>query len=189
MSWETISIQDLGSIGELLAAIATIATLAFLAIQIKQSNSAAQSATEIDDPHRFSLWHARVWSQPEHRRVWDAAVEDFDSLDEEEVRLFRWIVADLFLVFESSYYAFRGGLLSEPSWIVKRDTILGLLLNPIIKDQWDRRQTPFSEEFRKEIDSHRGRTDLLWQHQLVSEVADEAGAPPSSDQKPPATKD
>jgi len=32
-----ITIQDLGSIGELIAAIATIATLAYLAIQIRQN--------------------------------------------------------------------------------------------------------------------------------------------------------
>lgn len=184
-----MTIQDFGSLGELLAAVATIATLAFLAIQIRQSNQAAQTAAEVEDPQRLGLWHSRVWAQSENRRIWDAAAEDFGSLDAEEVRLFRWIVADLFLVFESSYYAYRGGLLSEPSWAIKRDTVLGLLQNPIIQDQWDRRQTPFSEEYRQEIEAHRGRSDLMWKHQLVSEIAgenDEATFPGSI---PPGTKD
>ena len=40
-----MSIEDLGSIGELVAAIATIATLIYLAIQIKQNTRAVKSAT------------------------------------------------------------------------------------------------------------------------------------------------
>ena len=179
----------LGNVGEFVGAIAVVVTLTFLAIQIRQSNQAARTAAESEDPQRLAEWHARVSAQSENRRIWDAAAEDFGSLDPEEVRRFRWIVAELQLVFESSYYAYRGGLLSEPSWAVKRDTILGLLQNPIIQDQWDRRQTPFSEEFRQEIEAHRGRSDLMWKHQLVSEIAgenDEATFPGSI---PPGTKD
>jgi len=39
-----VSIQELGSLGELIAAIATIATLIYLAIQIKQNTRAVQSS-------------------------------------------------------------------------------------------------------------------------------------------------
>ena len=38
-----MTIQDLGSVGELIAAIATIATLAYLAIQIRQSAKVARA--------------------------------------------------------------------------------------------------------------------------------------------------
>ena len=40
-----MSIQDLGSIGELIAAIATIATLIYLATQVRQNTRALKSAT------------------------------------------------------------------------------------------------------------------------------------------------
>ena len=39
-----MTIQDLGSIGELVAAIATIATLAYLAIQIRQNTHTVRAA-------------------------------------------------------------------------------------------------------------------------------------------------
>jgi len=163
-----LTLQDLGSIGELIAAIATIATLAFLAAQIRQSNQAGRTAAELELPQRFAEWHARVSAQPELARIWDAAADDFESLEPDEIRRFRWIVAELFLVFESQYYAYRGGLLSEPSWQIKRETILGLLENPILREQWVSRMTPFSEEFRQEIEAHEGRTDVSWVHQSVS---------------------
>jgi len=163
-----MTIQDLGSIGELIAAVATISTLAFLGIQIRQSNHAARTSAELELPQKFAEWHARVSAQPELSRIWDDAAEDFEALGPEEIRRFRWIVAELMLVFESQYYAYRGGLLSEVSWLTKRDTILGLLENPILLEQWLSRMTPFSEEFRNEIESHRGRSDVSWVHQSVS---------------------
>ena len=163
-----MSIQDLGSIGELIAAIATIATLAFLAIQIRQSNKAARTSAELELPQKFAEWHARISAQPDLARIWDVAAEDFESLGPDEVRRFRWILAELFLVLEGQYYAYRGGLLSEASWQTKRNTILVLLENPILEGQWTSRMVPFSEEFREEIDAHRGKSDLSWTYQPVS---------------------
>jgi hypothetical protein len=163
-----VTIQDLGSIGELIAAVATIATLAFLATQIRQSNKAARTTAELELPQKFAEWHARISAQPELARIWDAAAEDFESLGPDEIRRFRWIVAELFLVFEAQYYAYRGGLLSEASWLIKRNTILALLENPILGEQWTSRMVPYSEEFRKEIDTQSGNSDSSWVHQSVS---------------------
>jgi len=163
-----MTIQDLGSIGELVAAVATMATLVFLAVQIRHGTAASRTTAELELPLKFADWHARVSAQPELARIWDAAAEDFESLGPEEVRRFRWIVAELFLVFEGQYYAYRGGLLSERSWLTKRDTMLGLLENPILSEWWLSRMTPFSEEFRQEIDTNRGGSDVSWVHQSVS---------------------
>ena len=40
-----MTIQDLGSLGELIAAVATVATLVYLAIQLKQNTLALRSQT------------------------------------------------------------------------------------------------------------------------------------------------
>ena len=40
-----MTIQDLGSIGELIAAIATVVTLAYLALQIRQNTISTRAAT------------------------------------------------------------------------------------------------------------------------------------------------
>ena len=40
-----MSIQDLGALGELIAAIATVATLVYLAVQLRQNTKALRSAT------------------------------------------------------------------------------------------------------------------------------------------------
>ena len=40
-----MSIQDLGALGELVAAVATVATLLYLAVQIRQNNKNLQEST------------------------------------------------------------------------------------------------------------------------------------------------
>jgi hypothetical protein len=42
-----MTIQDLGSIGELVAAIATVATLVYLALQIRQNTESVKLSAEI----------------------------------------------------------------------------------------------------------------------------------------------
>ena len=169
-----MTIQELGSLGELIAAVATIATLVFLAIQIRHSTDVARTSAELDLPQKFAEWHARTSMQPELQRIWDAAAEDFGSLGPEEIRRFRWLVSELFLVFEAGYFAYRGGLLSEPSWNSKRDSILALLQNPILVEWWGSRFTPFSEEFWQHIEEHRGRSEVSWVHRSVARSSSSA---------------
>jgi len=162
-----MSIDDLGNFGELIAAVATIATLIFLALQIRHSNRAARTSAEIELPQKFAEWVAHVSSQPEQLRIWDLAAEDSASLNPAEVSQFRWTVAELFLVFEAQYFAHKGGILSEASWSIKRGTILGFLENPIIREWWENRMTPFGEEFREEIETHRDGSNITWKHEPV----------------------
>ena len=58
-----MTIQDLGSIGELIAAIATVATLIYLATQIRQNTKAVQSSnfsTWIDAVHGINHIHLEI---------------------------------------------------------------------------------------------------------------------------------
>ena len=165
-----MSIQEWGSLGELIAAIATIATLAFLAVQIRNGTAAARTTAELELSQQFAAWHARAAMQPDLQRIWDEAAIDFGRLGPDEVRRFRWLVAELFLVFESAYFAYRGGFLSEASCNTKVDTIIGLLANPIILEWWEDRFTPFSEEFREHVDAARTGANASWVHRSVSQT-------------------
>lgn len=82
-----MSIQDLGSIGELLGAIATIATLIYLALQIKQTRQTfvRQSEREITSQiigsmHEFT-------QNPDLARIHFLAMEDYEGNLTREERL------------------------------------------------------------------------------------------------------
>ena len=55
-----MNIQDLGSIGELIAAIATVATLAYLAYQIRQNTKTVTASTELETGRMWVEFLART---------------------------------------------------------------------------------------------------------------------------------
>ncbi len=79
----TLSIQDLGAIGELLGSVAVLVTLVYLAMQTRQNTMAIGAqldAARIDSLHQISTW----MSSPE---LSDAILEDRkDDLSANELR-------------------------------------------------------------------------------------------------------
>ena len=64
-----MNIQDLGSIGELIAALATLLTLGYLAIQLKQNTSALKSQTFQQSSMDMSLTANSVSSDGELAKI------------------------------------------------------------------------------------------------------------------------
>jgi len=167
-----VNIQDLGSIGEVVAAIATVATLVYLGLGIRQNTESVRLSTELELTSLVIDFHARVTGQPDLLRIWDAAA-DPSSLEPEDIRRFRWLVAEWFLIYDGQYDFYKKGHISEEAWKTKIGSCIGLLENPIIAEWWEKRQAPLSGEFRKYIESIRGSNDRSWEHQMISATSKE----------------
>ena len=163
-----MTLQDLGSIGEFVAAIATLATLIYLALQIRQNTQSVRAAAELGLSQQSAEWMSRITAQPELGRIWDTAATDPASLSPEDVRRFRWIVGELFLIYEGQYHLFRRGHITDSSWKGKADLIQAILKNPVATDWWEKRMTPFSDEFFQYGESLRALPDGSWVHQEVA---------------------
>lgn len=59
---------------------------------------------------------------------------DPSSLALEDIRRFRWLVAEWFLIFDGQYDFHVKGHISEESWKPKIDACIGLLENSIIAE-------------------------------------------------------
>ena len=82
-----MTIQDLGSVGELIAAIATVATLIYLAAQIRQNTSTVATSTYESVFKGFNELNLSIASDPDLSRILDSGLLDPTSLDkDEEVR-------------------------------------------------------------------------------------------------------
>jgi len=87
-----VTVEALGSIGELVAAIATIATLFYLAMQIRHSSQATRGASQqalLDTSFDTSFELGR---NVEHTRILGAGLLDFDALDDCEKTTFALMV-------------------------------------------------------------------------------------------------
>lgn len=169
MNWEAV-----GAIGEVLGAIGVIATLGYLAVQIRQNTESLRATSELGLSQQSAGWMSRMAAQPELSRIYDAAAEDPTSLTPEEISRFRWVVGELFLIYEGHYQLYRTGHIAEISWKGKDQVMQGLLENPLVAEWWNRRMTPFSDEFYEYIERLRSSPGSSWTHQRVGSQTEPA---------------
>ena len=79
-----MTIQDLGSVGELIAAIATVATLIYLAAQIRQNTSTVATSTYESVFNGYNEFNLSIANNPDLSRILDSGLHDPASLDKDE---------------------------------------------------------------------------------------------------------
>ena len=99
-----MTIQDLGSLGELVAAIATVATLIYLALQIRQNTRATQAGSFHAIYDSMNYVNIAVIQNSELTRVWLTGAADRDSLNPEDLHKFDLTLLSYFHVFETMHY-------------------------------------------------------------------------------------
>ena len=162
-----MSIQDLGSLGEFIAAIATIATLVYLAVQIRQNTDTVRNQSETTVSQQLADWCGQVVTTPGLSALYDKAARDPGNLDNEERALFLWMIAQLFLIYEGHYHLYKKGFIVQSAWGAKENLMLGLLQNPVVRDWWDSRVSPMSPEFFDYLEPKIALYRGTWQHETI----------------------
>ena len=111
-----MTIQDLGSIGELIAAIATVATLIYLAMQIRQSSKSVDAATEDGVTTRFNDINMLVGANPELAALLTRGLDQPDTLTEGESVQFSFLWRCYMNQYFSLYQLHAKGVLSAQRW-------------------------------------------------------------------------
>ena len=82
-----MNIQDLGSVGELIAAICMVATLVYLAVQIRNNTNSTRVATLLSVNDSLTAINTALRSDGEFSDIWLRGLRDLDSLrDVERIR-------------------------------------------------------------------------------------------------------
>ncbi len=125
-----MTIQDLGSLGELIAAIAT---LGYLALQIRRNTRTAQTSTYQSALESSNRVQELILAHPHLERIYRIGRKDFCQLTEEERPQFRLLI-DMYLnVFESMLLQHERGTLDEDFWQARLDGLRALLKQPGIR--------------------------------------------------------
>ena len=109
-----MTIQDLGSIGELVAAIATVVTIAYLAAQIRASNkiAKAEALQSVLDGIRDRI-QVPFYTHPEIAEVFSRGMTEFDELSEQEQRRFYWIMGEWVFQLQHVWQLYEKGLATK----------------------------------------------------------------------------
>ena len=145
-----MTIQDLGSLGELIAAIATVITLAYLALQIRQNTKSVRGSTA------QSLMNLDVNSYAllaQHASIYRRGSSNIADLDADEKAVFEHLVSAVMSQTFSAFAQYQGGLIPESYWATYIFEWKNYYLNqPGFQSVWAEFRNTFPEDFCQCLD-------------------------------------
>lgn len=152
----TLTIQDLGSLGELIAAIATVITLAYLAVQIRQSAKATRQSAFHSALESGLMLRLELIREPEVAAMYLRGLADHESLSREGLLRFNMLMQSMFENLREIYEQHRRGDGDEATWQSQGPLFGWLLAQPGGEWAW-RRYAEAYAEFAKAAEALRER--------------------------------
>ena len=144
-----MTIQDLGSLGELVAAIATVATLVYLAIQIKQNTISSRALTFQSASEFSTRFVESLYRDSELALLFEKGREDLKTLSYVERVRFNYVMLGYLRVCQVQHHQFEQGLMSFDIWSGYRESIRRWLDQPGSRQWWAENAERFSISFRR----------------------------------------
>lgn len=154
-----MTIQDLGSIGELVAAIAVLVSLFYLAYQIRQNTAELRSASLRAVTSSYSNFRRSVMESDELAKILDAARVDPESLDRAQAYRFGYLIEESVWCAQLLYIEIQAGQVSSTSWPHAKMRLLEHLDNSVGRTWWEKWKGMYAAEMVGEIDSALSRRD------------------------------
>lgn len=111
-----MTIQDVGSVGELIAAIATVATLAYLALQIRQNTRSNQHLAIARLAEGSEHWLSQIVQDEMLYRIYRVGMTEPEALSPEERGRFEMLIVQLLRSVESGWFQRSWGLMDSDYW-------------------------------------------------------------------------
>jgi hypothetical protein len=110
-----VTIQDLGSIGELIAAIATIATLGYLAVQIRQNTRSVRASSRLAVSQTYNE-HSRLRLDPNVSRAYLQGLSASPEMSFAERSIFANVLSDHWVFFQGAFALYEEGQLDRQTY-------------------------------------------------------------------------
>jgi hypothetical protein len=153
-----MTLQDLGSIGELIGAVATVAMLIYRALQIRQNSSllrqnvSALELTALDQSYRYGADFRALLLQDEGLGdLWRRGCSERDSLTKSELMRFGLLAESLFLGNQAIWTRRIAGPAPVPSEDIAM--IATLLTQPGLAEWWARNRSRLHPEYVQALEN------------------------------------
>ena len=147
-----MTIQDWGSIGELIAAIATVATLFYLAMQIRANTVALKLESRRHDVIAANAYITSVIEHPDVARLFTDGMRAPESLSREDFMRFAFLMGQFVGAEAVHYDEVQTGIAPRESLHTRRVGLLTFLDTPGGRLFWQRFAAQYPEGFRAYVD-------------------------------------
>ncbi len=142
-----MTIQDLGSIGELIAALATVATLAYLALQIRQNTRSSLSATELELMAAFNHLHSMRSQDPQLSEIFLRGMTGSEPLKPVEAVRFAALCFSHLNLYQAIYHQYQRGVLAQEVWVAHEHALTRVLRLPGFRAWLEPHLATYSKSF------------------------------------------
>jgi hypothetical protein len=154
-----MTVQDWGSIGELIGAVATIATLVYLAIQIRGNTVIAKTnalQSMLDGGRDRTAKH--VAGNPELADIIGRGLSDIDNLEESEKLRLYFFVVEQTLQAQNVMQFHESGLVSKIDYQAWLDWATAILRTPGGLELWPQISVIITPDIAKVLEEELSRT-------------------------------
>ena len=142
-----MTIQDLGSLGEFIAAIATVATLGYLAVQIRQNTKQAHLTATRELGASIHDGFAPLFN-PGFARIWRLGRYAPDQLDEDERGAFGMLLERQLYSFQNVVQQYDNGVLEQDQFQSMLALFTDLISTPGGAAYWSKNSSKFMPAVR-----------------------------------------
>ena len=182
-----MSLEDLGNIGEFVAAVGVIISLIYLALQIRQNTASIRTSTQHQLASVFAAANVIMGSSPDAAWVYLRGLQDPDELTEEEVARFASLLQAASRLYENVFYQRQAGALADPAWFGWVQSMKATFSGPGARAWWKARRFMFHSEFCQFIEMEiqtDDATSLFSRYAFRSPRNDDIAQPPANDDRP-----
>lgn len=147
-----MTIQELGSLGEFVAAIATLVTLAYLAIQVRHNTRALRSATVREVADGMTQISQAISTHPELASLIVKASEGLENLSSEERVRYHFLMLMAFRRFETLFVQSILGTIDEKITAGFERSMLSIVASGGGAEWWSTGKSAFNQEFVEFVD-------------------------------------
>lgn len=147
-----MTIQDLGSLGELIAAIGVIVSLVYLAVQIRQNTNAVVASAVHNGLSLMADSRKATLSDPDVSSIYLRGLEEPTNLNEEELLRFRLILANIMDAVFNTYVQTKATSFAPDTWVAQSKTAERILRTKGGQWFWGSFKDEYQADFRSEID-------------------------------------
>lgn len=147
-----MTLQDFGSLGELIAAIATVATLIYLAIQIRGNTLVSKAEARRATRDASNAANLAVAQDGEMAHIFLVGLSEPTKLNPEEWARFSFLLGQLLATSAGVHDEISAGILSDELPVNQEFMIRMFLNTPGGKRYWSQFAGGYSEDFREYVD-------------------------------------
>ena len=147
-----MNLEELGNLGEFIAAIATLATLVYLALQIRQNTRSVQAQSHHAITDSFNHLNGIVGTDVAAARVLRLGMEGLETLSDDEQASFGFLMLAYMRIFETLYFQRENSVMSDQLYLAEQGSTHWMFSHAGVRDWWNSNEISFSPEFRHNVD-------------------------------------